>query len=140
MKKIALIIIIAFSLIDLSGQEIDREYNYMKLDASTLKKIRYKLTFKKVYNYTDKVVLYSDSSYYRRIFGTDGLWISYEEKGSWSENKDSLILHMNKFIIPESDSTWTQYDRFDKFVKKKNKILPVYKEQLVREQKYKLKK
>jgi hypothetical protein len=111
----------------------------MQTDASFLKKLKYKLSGKHVYNYSDKIILYTDSTFFRKIFGTIGAFISFEDFGTWQEKNDSIFLYLNKFRIPESSDLWTDCKRIDIFYKKKLTIIPVNNGQLNKDQKYKLK-
>ena len=111
----------------------------MQTDANFLKKLKYKISGKHDYNYTDKIILYTDSTFFRTIFGTNGTFISFEDCGTWQEKKDSIFLYLNKFRIPESSDLWTDCKRIDIFYKKKLTIIPVNNGQLNKDQKYKLK-
>jgi hypothetical protein len=137
--KLILTIFLVLITLELHCQDIDREYSFKQLDASFFKKLKSKLSGKGEYNYTDKIILHTDGTFFRKIFATNGTFISYEDLGTWKEKNDTLFMYLNRFRIPESGEAWTEFQRIYIFYKTKLSIMPVYNGQVTKDQEYKLK-
>jgi hypothetical protein len=109
----------------LNAQKIYKEFDYELLEHNTFKRIIHRIEGKKIYRFTDNLILFTDSTYLRKIFGTNGMFISYEDIGTWQEEQDLIILNLKRFRIPESSLTWTEFIRIDSLNKRRHLLFPV---------------
>jgi hypothetical protein len=114
-------------------QDVTREYNYAKYSNF------FHSIVKRIPCYTDKIILSSDSTYFRKEIGTCGTFISYEKKGFWKMKNDSLFLHENKFQVPETDGKLYDSKSIEIFLLKRNSIIPIIDGNPIRNKKYKIK-
>ena len=125
MKKFVLVLFFIFLILNLFSQEIYREYDYSKLETNFIKKLSYKLAGKEIYNYTDNVCLYTDSTFIRKHVSTKGMVDSYEHKGKWKIDNDTLFLLINRTMFGEYDTLWSEKP-IDKFLVKGDLIIETY--------------
>jgi len=136
-KKQFFIIVLILLTCNLYSQDIKDVYELQRLKAPFLKKVRVKFSNKKVYNLTDKLTLHKNGKYLRKIYNTYHLLESYEENGTWEIKNDYLYLNLTQFRIPETETKWTDFNRTDMFLIKRNKIIPVFNQSLYRKKKLK---
>jgi hypothetical protein len=110
-----------------------------KLKAPFFTKLGFKLSGKKRYNLYEKITLYQNNKYFQKIYNTYHQFESYEFKGVWRINGDSLVLKVLEYRIPESNEKWEKYERIDNFLLKGKKVIPIYNGKLYRNRRLKIK-
>ena len=81
-----------------------------------------------------KLTLSPNGDYFKKDYNTGHQLESYEEKGKWFLEGDTLFLKLERLIVfPEfPESKWKDFYRKDSFLIKRKRITPIYNQKLVR--------